>query len=199
MLAINYDEVPFIGNNYGVQLSQENNNVVELEIAVSKINSVDIESIYTSIFKNFFAYAYMLNSSKDEAHDLVQTVFARLLLKTENRKTFNADNLEAYIIRSIRNEYINRKKKNIKRSAYLEVVNSENQSAEDDHLSSDKNNYLQKAIQELPTAQRACLTMHFYHEMSYDEIAAELGITSSSVRTHMQRAKEKLATKSIRN
>lgn len=199
MLAINYDEVPFIGNNYGVQLSQENNDATEIKILANYVTIAEIENIYTSSFKNFFAYAYMLNSSKDEAHDLVQTVFARLLHKTENRKTFQADNLEAYIIRSIRNEYLNRKKKSIRRPSHLETVSPDSQSAEDDHLNTHHNNSLQQAIQELPPAQRACLTMHFYHDMGYKEIATELGVSTSSVRTHMQRAKEKLATKSIRN
>jgi RNA polymerase sigma factor (sigma-70 family) len=43
------------------------------------------------------------------------------------------------------------------------------------------------ALRELPTQQRACLVLRYYDELGPDDIAATLGISRNSVKTHLQR------------
>jgi RNA polymerase sigma factor (sigma-70 family) len=43
------------------------------------------------------------------------------------------------------------------------------------------------ALRDLPTQQRACLVLRYYDELGPDEIAATLGISRNSVKTHLQR------------
>jgi RNA polymerase sigma factor (sigma-70 family) len=43
------------------------------------------------------------------------------------------------------------------------------------------------AMRDLPTQQRACLVLRYYDELGPDDIAATLGISRNSVKTHLQR------------
>ena len=43
------------------------------------------------------------------------------------------------------------------------------------------------ALRDLPARQRACLVLRYYDELGPDEIAATLGISRNSVKTHLQR------------
>ena len=44
-----------------------------------------------------------------------------------------------------------------------------------------------EALRELPARQRTCLVLRYYDELGPDEIAATLGISRNSVKTHLQR------------
>jgi RNA polymerase sigma-70 factor (sigma-E family) len=43
------------------------------------------------------------------------------------------------------------------------------------------------ALRELPARQRACLVLRYYDELGIDDIAATLGVSRNSVKTHLQR------------
>ena len=51
---------------------------------------------------------------------------------------------------------------------------------------------LELAIQKLPDAQRVPLVLFHFQEMSYDEIAAQLGISLAKVKTDIHRGRETL-------
>ena len=51
------------------------------------------------------------------------------------------------------------------------------------------------ALRELPARQRACLVLRYYDELGIDEIAATLGISRNSVKTHLQRGLAGLETR----
>jgi RNA polymerase sigma-70 factor (ECF subfamily) len=50
------------------------------------------------------------------------------------------------------------------------------------------------AVGALPERQRACVVMRYYTELSVADIAAALGISTNSVKTHLQRALTSLRT-----
>ena len=43
------------------------------------------------------------------------------------------------------------------------------------------------ALRDLPARQRACLVLRYYDELGIDDIAATLGVSRNSVKTHLQR------------
>ena len=51
------------------------------------------------------------------------------------------------------------------------------------------------AVRSLPHRQRACVVLRFYEHMSEAEIAKVLDVSSSTVKTHLQRGKAALAEK----
>jgi RNA polymerase sigma-70 factor (ECF subfamily) len=56
----------------------------------------------------------------------------------------------------------------------------------------DRRELLELAIQKLPDAQRVPLVLFHFQELSYDEIAAKLGISLAKVKTDIHRAREAL-------
>jgi RNA polymerase sigma-70 factor (ECF subfamily) len=51
---------------------------------------------------------------------------------------------------------------------------------------------LQSALQKLPAAQRVPLVLYHFEEMSYDEIARQLGVSIGKVKTDIHRGREAL-------
>ena len=50
------------------------------------------------------------------------------------------------------------------------------------------------AVRALPSRQRACVVLHYYAEMSVADIGRTLGISTNSVKTHLQRSLAALRT-----
>lgn len=149
----------------------------------------DVMKDYHLRFKNYFGYAYSLSYSPEIAREMVQDVFARIVEKINREGYLTAENFEAYVIRSIRNEYINSHAQEIRRQKLVSNSIEHSPSAESTHIMSQSNPLLEAAIEALPRAQRVCLVMYYYNEMKSEEIARELGISNSAVKTHLKRAR----------
>jgi RNA polymerase sigma-70 factor, ECF subfamily len=49
------------------------------------------------------------------------------------------------------------------------------------------------ALAELPRSQRQALTLHYFEDRPYDEIAATMGVPLNTVKSHILRGKERMA------
>lgn len=49
------------------------------------------------------------------------------------------------------------------------------------------------ALDRLPTPQRLALTLHYFREMRYEDIADTMGLPLNTVKSHIRRGKERLA------
>ena len=49
------------------------------------------------------------------------------------------------------------------------------------------------ALDELPTAQRLALTLHYFEDMRYEDIAETMHLPLNTVKSHIRRGKERLA------
>jgi RNA polymerase sigma-70 factor (ECF subfamily) len=49
------------------------------------------------------------------------------------------------------------------------------------------------ALRDLPPAQRLALTMHYFQDMRYEDIAEAMGLPLNTVKSHIRRGKERLA------
>jgi RNA polymerase sigma-70 factor (ECF subfamily) len=49
------------------------------------------------------------------------------------------------------------------------------------------------ALDRLPTPQRLALTLHYFQEMRYEDIADTMGLPLNTVKSHIRRGKERLA------
>lgn len=49
------------------------------------------------------------------------------------------------------------------------------------------------ALRELPTRQRECISLHYYYDLGVAEIAATLGLSENSVKTHLRRGRKSLS------
>src|SRR5436309_4050114 len=49
------------------------------------------------------------------------------------------------------------------------------------------------ALEQLPTAQRLALTLHYFEDLRYEDIAEVMGLPLNTVKSHIRRGKERLA------
>ena len=49
------------------------------------------------------------------------------------------------------------------------------------------------AMRELPAAQRLALTLHYFEDLRYEDIAETMGLPLNTVKSHIRRGKERLA------
>jgi RNA polymerase sigma-70 factor (ECF subfamily) len=52
---------------------------------------------------------------------------------------------------------------------------------------------VRKALNELPAAQRLALTLHYFEDMRYEDIAETMHLPLNTVKSHIRRGKERLA------
>ncbi len=52
---------------------------------------------------------------------------------------------------------------------------------------------MRAAVAHLPDAQRLALTLHYFEDMRYEDIAEVMGVPLNTVKSHIRRGKTKLA------
>ncbi|MBF0598162.1 RNA polymerase sigma factor [Faecalibacter rhinopitheci] len=142
------------------------------------------------VHKNkLFRFARRFLVSEDEAFDVVQDIMVKLWHKKDELSTI--ENIEAYAMRMVNNECINRLRKFETREAYKNNYTA-NQSTE---------NYYEELkpiildyINQLPDKQRAVIHLRDVEEYEMKEIAEMLSMEETAVRVNLTRARQKVKT-----
>lgn len=148
------------------------------------------EKYHASLFR--FAQTYVCCSSQSE--DIVQEVFIKLW---ENPDIRIKSSVRSYLFFMVRNKCID-----YLRSVHVEDENHKllmesmiiSDSIDIDFCDEAKEK-IGKAIAELPSQCRQVYNMHIFHGLKNVEIAEELGLSESSVKVQIYRAKKSLREK----
>lgn len=152
------------------------------------------ESVFEQTFKSYYprlcAYALTYIQDRDEAEEIVQTLFCRLW---EQRTTLDITiSLQAYLFRATRNATLNFIKKTQIRDAYKAMnLNDIEQNPEyqpDRITQSDISTRIETAIAGLPEQCRLIFKMSRFEDLKYKEIADQLGISIKTVENQMGKA-----------
>ena len=60
-------------------------------------------------------------------------------------------------------------------------------SLDDELVRSEEHRHVLEAVRSLPIRQRDCVTLRYFAELGVEAIAATLGLSANSVKTHLQR------------
>ena len=160
----------------------------------------DYEKLYNRYYGKMMAVCTRYARDRDEAKDILQEGFIRVF---QSIQQFNFQgSLEGWVRRVMVTTAINYYRKNNLRSItdYLgddfEKAELENVSVNVDtvleHFSA---KYIMELIQELPPAYKLVFNMHALEGYSHAEIAALMGITESTSRSNLTKARLKLQTR----
>ncbi|MBA1333960.1 MAG: hypothetical protein HPY66_0353 [Firmicutes bacterium] len=165
-------------------------------------NSITKEE-YVAAFQNIYAHLYrtVLYILKDRhlAYDIVQETFIRGCKKIDTLN--NPDSFKPWINRiaiNITYDYLRRTKEtsieDINKVIQLESISSgiPDSSVENKILNHELSSKIKDAICSLDESHSLILVLRFYCELSYNEIASELGIDLNAVRSRLYRAKNLL-------
>jgi len=170
----------------------------DLEI-VARIRGGDIaafETVFRVYWEQLYRFADRYLSSPDEAEEAVQVVFARIWRSREDLSVRGP--LSAYLYLATRNACRDRVKyAAATASRHAQFAAERPRTVERDDAdaalrASEIAATIERSLAELPEKRRAICELRFRHDLSYAEIAAQLGVSTKTVETQLARGVKRL-------
>ena len=146
------------------------------------------EEIYNRYWFELFSMAFRQTQSKQEAEEMVQTVFERIW---KNRETVIINNIGAYLTVSLRNiliDFFRQKESSKSRTMPLTNQAFEINEGEEkvDHYQ--LINSVEDLLQQLPEKTQIIFRLSRFEDRSVKEIAAHLNLSEKAVEYHITRS-----------
>lgn len=148
------------------------------------------EQVYSDYFQPLYLYARSLVKSDDIAKGVVSDVFFNLWKSNSDLKKIKE--IKSYLFRSVKNQVVRtlshdpRNFDSIDTENYVKQI--EQISPEEVLLEKELVDIIDKAVENLPEQCRLIFDMAKNKQMSYKEIAEELEISQSTIKTQVARA-----------
>lgn len=158
----------------------------------------DIKQLFDQYYIGLVEFASHIVGCDEEARDIVQDVFVKLLIN--NRLLENKDKVKSYLYSMVKNACFNELRSKKTKSRFVEFQ-KENTVEEEDLLEAliyaESVQHLYQAIETLPEACQKVCNLTYIDEKSNGE-AAEITETSvNTIKTHKRRAVELLRKRLI--
>lgn len=148
------------------------------------------EDIYYEYRQGMYGLAYTILEDGYEAEDAVHTVFLRVVKHIEKLEKMDKEKQKSYLLTAVRHAAIDIKRKKKKQGeTYFEEV-PENLLADNEMEFWEKE--LVRSILKLPVIYREVLQYKYAVGVENKQIADMLGISESTVRKRLERAKKML-------
>jgi RNA polymerase sigma-70 factor, ECF subfamily len=153
------------------------------------------EELAVPLFDQLYNFARWMTGNDSEAEDLVQETYAKGLRGFESFRA--GTNFRAWMYRILRNSYLS-SRTGLKASVAFDeedpgLPQPADSATPEDHviLESDRQ-AVQRALESLPPHFREVLLLCDVEEMTYQEIAATLGVPAGTVMSRLFRARQTL-------
>lgn len=145
------------------------------------------ESWFHQHYQPLLRFAYFVSGDRPTAEDLVHDAFERMWRRSGKITMETAGAYaRAAIVNGMRSKF---RRKTRERKALSLIDQAARRSVPPPDTSGDE---VWAAIMTLSPQQRACVALRFYEGLSEAEVAATLGLTTGTVKTHTSRAMDKL-------
>ncbi|MFF1920447.1 SigE family RNA polymerase sigma factor [Streptomyces sp. NPDC058221] len=138
-----------------------------------------------------FRGALVLTGSREAAEDLVQETLERACRRW---RTIAAKDAPDAYVRRIMVNLANDRWKRFRRVVPQQDTGDDRPSPGDEYGRIDSRDQLVRALQRLPIGMRTVVVLRYFHDLSDAEIAEDLHISASAVRSQLTRGLEKLRT-----
>lgn len=135
--------------------------------------------------------ARFFTDDRTAAEDLVQEAFIRLARSAH--RIVDHDRAAAYLRSIVINLARDHNRRGLVSFRHRPPAAPDGPSAEDVAARHESRREVVEALRALPGRQRECLALRYYLELPVDEIAATLGISVNSVKTHLKRGLRAMA------
>ena len=150
---------------------------------------LNFEDLYESYATDIYRFAFWLAGDSFEAEDVASETFVRAWVRSS---TIRTETLKAYLLTIARNVFLERQRK-ARRQVALEDVHRDPAPGPDKQVES-RHELLrvQRLLQTLPEIDRAALVLRAQHKLPYAEIARVLGLSLTTAKVKVHRARKKL-------
>ncbi|MCP4419390.1 MAG: RNA polymerase sigma factor [Chloroflexi bacterium] len=153
------------------------------------MNQITFHELYKRYAADVYRFALWLSGDAAEADDIASETFVRAWTSGSKIKT---ETVKAYLFTIARNlflQQLRKKKRQVSLTQASQEITSGPQSIVEDRLTLAA---VLQELQALPESDRAALVLRVEHELPYAEIARVLGISLSSAKVKVYRARLKL-------
>ncbi|KUM95469.1 RNA polymerase [Streptomyces yokosukanensis] len=148
----------------------------------------DFQAFVTARSAALFRGALVLTGNREAAEDLVQETLERACRKW---RTIAAKDAPDAYIRRIMVNLANDRWRRFRRTV-LQSDGPDQAAPGDEYGQVDSRDQLVRALQQLPMRMRTVVVLRYFHDLSDTEIAADLDVSPSTVRSQLARGIEKL-------
>lgn len=155
-----------------------------------------IKQLFTRHYRKMYRLATILLHDDAESKDVVHDVFTQLL---SSQRLLSEETAEAFLLTCVRNRCLNlmRKRHIQERIERLYLLDLETTLISERNLLEEAYS-LNEAIPLLqPPICREIITRHFRDGLTFKEVAAELGVSETTVYKHLRRSLESLRVQLI--
>lgn len=173
-----------------MSLASEHTEYNEWTSRIARNDTEAMRLLYEHFFRDLYRFTIQLVKSETLAEDVVHDTFVKVW---ENRHQLNQQlSLKSYLFTICRNQAFNLLQKAATQSRlqeeiiyhYTAVFGQE----EDQEVLEQQAETLQNALQSLPPQRRQIFTMAKIEGASYEQIAAQLGISKGTISDHIVKA-----------
>jgi len=155
----------------------------------------DADALVALLFRQegrrLVALARFFTDDRTAAEDLVQEAFIRLSRNAHRIR--DGDKAAAYLRSIVVNLARDHNRRGLVSLRHRPPAVPDEPSAEETATRESSRREVVAALRSLPHRQRECLALRYYLELPVDEIAALLGLSPNSVKTHLKRGLRGLA------
>jgi RNA polymerase sigma factor (sigma-70 family) len=153
------------------------------------VEATDVDALVRSMYVEHAAslvrMARLFVDDRIAAEVLVQEAFIRLARHAHRIE--DGSKSAAYLRSIVLNLARDHNRRGLVSLRHRAPADEDQATAEDEVLLLDEQRQVIDAIRELPLRQRDCVVLRYYFESGIQEIAATLGISQNSVKTHLKR------------
>lgn len=157
---------------------------VEPQDAVASSASPSFDDWVAARGPSLLRFGYLVTGSQHAAEDAVQDALARAFEKWA--RVVRTDDPDSYVRRMVVNAHISRWRRTRRESPVETWRGGDMQPDPADLLGTGQ--LVWELCRSLPPRQRAAVVLRFYEDLEYAEIAAVLGCTEATARSHVHRA-----------
>ncbi len=162
-----------------------------------------LEKLYKAAFRSLVSYATDITGQNHLAEEVVQDVFLRIW--QTRSELYIKGSFKAYLFKSVHNHALNivRQHKTLKESVNLRTPEKTWQFISDHYViddnliekifSDETEAIIEQIVKELPEQCNKVFLMSRVESLKNEEIAAKLGLSENTVKTHIYRALQKIA------
>lgn len=163
----------------------------QLAEAITNGDSRAMRRLYDRYSGHAMAVALRYTGQRDEALDVLQDSFVKILTSASSFSYRGEGSLKAWVSRIVANEAIDHVQHRQRLSFVSTVPDEPDDDAPDvEHVPPE---VLTRLIGQLPTGYRLVLNMHVFERLPHRDIARRLNISEKTSASQFNRAKKKLA------